>query len=115
MPVRDCVVRAGCVATASFSSHVRAKVMSDCESSCPTGRMRCSTAAQACLSMEASPSAFATGMMGSLAPERMSTGFPVKSACGSWESGTMARSRIAPASTSGRNSSNAAAMFAPFE
>jgi hypothetical protein len=62
----------------------------------PDGRVWCSTAAQACLSMEASRSASATGMMGSLAPERMSTGFPVKSACGSWESGTIARSRIAP-------------------
>src|SRR4029077_13857994 len=55
------------------------------------------------------------GTIGSTLPEAISTGTPERSGWGGSDSGTIARSNAAPASVPGRNSTRAAAMFAPLE
>ncbi len=52
---------------------------------------------------------------GSACPDRSRTGLPSSAAFGGSDSGTMARSRIAPANASGFSSNSAAAMLAPLE
>src|SRR5688572_10329152 len=70
---------------------------------CPVGSVSCVTSACAFLSMVANRFALLAGMIGSLAPEMMRTGFCARSACGAFASGTMARSRLAPVRASGRS------------
>ncbi len=59
--------------------------------------------------------AFSTGTIGSIAPESIRTGLPARSAARRAAKGTIGRISTAPARTSGRWSSVAAAMLAPFE
>ena len=73
------------------------------------------TSAPASDSAAASRFALSAGMIGSMAPEVISTRLPDRSACGASDRGTMARSNAAPDRASGRSISMAAAMLAPLE
>jgi len=63
--------------------------------------MECRTFAPALASRAASSVELLAGMIGSREPEEISTGRCARSALGGWASGTIARSRTAPASTCG--------------